>query len=304
MEKEGHFVAVGAFLILALAAGVAFLLWLGSSRTDQDTHRYSIDFEGSVSGLDVGNDVRYLGVRVGRVVGISLIPERPHDVRVLVDIRDGTPLTRSTVAQLKLQGITGIAFVELQQEEGPSTPIEPRDEPPWPVIASRKSTLDKFFESLPSLTENLNQLASRGQGLLSDENLENVEALIASLRKTAEDLPELTDRGWRVLDEAERTLKVYRRMGEGLAPQTERVATQLEQTSRNLADLSHELKALYGRNDAELEQLMSEGLPRAQESLTELERVLRKLNELANRLDRDPSILIREPPPAGIEVPQ
>ena len=139
---------------------------------------------------------------------------------------------------------------------------------------------------------------------MSDENLENVEALIASLRKTAEDLPELTDRGWRVLDEAERTLKVYRRMGEGLAPQTERVATQLEQTSRNLADLSHELKALYGRNDAELEQLMSEGLPRAQESLTELERVLRKLNELANRLDRDPSILIREPPPAGIEVPQ
>ncbi|RMG55369.1 MAG: MCE family protein, partial [Gammaproteobacteria bacterium] len=208
MEKEGHFIAVGAFLILALAAGTAFLLWLGASRTDHDTHRYAIDFEGSVSGLDIGNDVRYLGVRVGRVVDIRLLPERPTDVRVLVDIRDGTPLTRNTVAQLKLQGITGIAFVELRQEAGPTTPVEPRDEPPWPVIASRKSTLDQFFDSLPDLVENLEILAKRGQGLLSDENLENTEQLLASLRQTSKNLPGLTEQAWSMLDEAERTLKV------------------------------------------------------------------------------------------------
>jgi len=87
-------------------------------------------------------------------------------------------------------------------------------------------------------------------------------------------------------------------------PKVGRVADQLERTSSNLAELTDELKGLYGRNDAELEQLMSEGLPRAQDSLNELERVLRKLNGLATRLDRDPSILIREPAPEGIEVPQ
>ena len=67
MEKNAHFAIVGAFLILSLILGVVFLLWLTEAKQATKTSRYEIRFEGSVSGLDLGGDVSYLGVKIGNI---------------------------------------------------------------------------------------------------------------------------------------------------------------------------------------------------------------------------------------------
>ncbi len=66
MEKDANYVAVGAFIIVVVAMAVGFVLWYSGARDGRDYGLYEIYFTGSVSGLDRGSPVRYLGVDVGR----------------------------------------------------------------------------------------------------------------------------------------------------------------------------------------------------------------------------------------------
>ncbi len=72
-------------------------------------------FEGTVSGLERGSAVRYLGVGVGRVVEMRIDPRDSSRVMVIVDIDSTTPVSKKTVAELSLQGVTGLLYVDLLQ---------------------------------------------------------------------------------------------------------------------------------------------------------------------------------------------
>ena len=74
MEREANYTAVGAFVLLIALAGALFVYWYSDSREHREYHRYEIYFTGSVSGLDKGSAVRYLGVGVGRVVELRIDP--------------------------------------------------------------------------------------------------------------------------------------------------------------------------------------------------------------------------------------
>ena len=77
MEREANYVAVGAFILLVIAMGVGFVLWYTDARDGRNYETYEIYFTGSVSGLERGGPVRYLGVDVGRVRRISIDHNSP-----------------------------------------------------------------------------------------------------------------------------------------------------------------------------------------------------------------------------------
>src|SRR5262249_26310554 len=91
MEREANYVAVGAFVLLITAMAALFVYWYSDTRDQRSFNRYEIYFDGSVSGLTVGSQVRYLGVDVGRVVGIKLDSRTADRVQVLVDIDATAP---------------------------------------------------------------------------------------------------------------------------------------------------------------------------------------------------------------------
>ena len=72
MEREANYTAVGAFVLLIVTMAGLFVYWYAGSSDARDYKRYEIYFEGSVSGLNRGSTVRYLGVEVGRVVAIRI----------------------------------------------------------------------------------------------------------------------------------------------------------------------------------------------------------------------------------------
>jgi phospholipid/cholesterol/gamma-HCH transport system substrate-binding protein len=116
MEREANYAAVGASCCWCWS-------WAGCSSTGtptaierRDYVRYEIYFDGSVSGLAEGGPVRYLGVDVGRVVRIRIDGRAANRVQVVADIESTTPVSDRTLAQLSLQGITGLLYIDLQQQ--------------------------------------------------------------------------------------------------------------------------------------------------------------------------------------------
>ena len=105
---------VGAFVLVLGAVLVVAVLWLAAGGSLQKKHEiYLAMMDESVAGLSVSAPVKYNGVDVGKVKDIRLQQGNPERVELLFAIQRGTPVKTDTVATLKSQGLTGIAYVEL-----------------------------------------------------------------------------------------------------------------------------------------------------------------------------------------------
>ena len=168
METDRHYFFEGLFIIiLSLGAAFAFV-WLSGS-AHRDDVLYRIHFDESVSGLSLGDPVKFRGVDVGTVKAMSLDPDDPKLVQVDVALRKDAPVKTDTRASLKLKGITGVLFIELN---GGSTNAKPlvaaTPEGKVPEIASEKSPLTTALEALPKAIDRFVALEGQTRKVLSD----------------------------------------------------------------------------------------------------------------------------------------
>jgi len=190
MEREANYAAVGAFVVLIVVLGTLFVYWYSDSREHKDYTRYEIYFEGSVSGLARGSAVRYLGVDVGRVVSMRVDPRDAARVQVIADIDSSAPISAKTAAELSLQGVTGLLYIDLLSNNGNRqlTSAVPSEE--YPVIRSVRSNFDVLLSTLPELVGLAKEVVNRANTLLSDKNLAAVSGSLRNIDRATAQLPD------------------------------------------------------------------------------------------------------------------
>jgi phospholipid/cholesterol/gamma-HCH transport system substrate-binding protein len=181
METRANHLLVGSFVLVIVAGLAGFVLWLARADLEREVERYEIVFTGSVSGLQQGSQVRYRGIPVGRVTDILIDPQDPEQVLVKVDIRAGTPVKEDTVAELELQGITGIVNVQLTGGTRDSPDLARTSDVLLPRIASRPSLLEQVVEFTPELILRSVTLLERALDTLSEENVQALGSTLAHL---------------------------------------------------------------------------------------------------------------------------
>ena len=117
MENRAHALAAGLFTLVLGAALAAVALWF--SKDELRLIPYAMATTSPVTGLKVEAPVRYRGVDVGKVDDISIDAANSGRVQIRIGEREGTPITKSTYAQLGCQGITGLAYVLLGDDGDP-----------------------------------------------------------------------------------------------------------------------------------------------------------------------------------------
>ena len=312
MEREANYVAVGVFVLLLAIMGVLFVYWYSDSREHRDFVRYEIYFDGTVSGLTVGGPVRYLGVDVGRVQRIHIDPRVDNRVQVVADIDSTTPVSDRTLAQLSLQGVTGLLYIDLQQQRPDdyrrvlaAVPSER-----YPVIRSVHSDFDQFLSSLPSLTARLNDLFDRTAKLLSDDNVRSITHLIGNIDQAAAGLPRSAHNLDTLLDALRETTGSAQRLiddlhGTATTASVDFLAAvqRLRTTSDNLVSTSSSLNAFAAENRAQLSGFVAEGLPQLEALLRDSRQTVQQIDSLSRTLNDDPSRLIYRPQASGVSIP-
>ena len=172
--------AVGLFLACGLAISVVAFIWLGMSRYFEKGNYYATYFDESVQGLEVDAPVKYRGVSIGRVASVRVAPDAKL-IQVVMKIESGQTLDRGIVAQLKVVGITGTMFLELDQKRKNEPDLTPTLSFPseHPIVASRPSDISKLMQGLDDI---LNQMRSLDLAGISDKvklTLDNMNQLIA-----------------------------------------------------------------------------------------------------------------------------
>ena len=111
MENKSHAMAAGAFVLIVSALLVGLALWLTRDTTVSRT--YELSSRESVTGLQPQAGVRFKGVSIGKVESIGFDPTIPGNVLIRISTDDSIAITRSAFGTLGFQGVTGLAFVQL-----------------------------------------------------------------------------------------------------------------------------------------------------------------------------------------------
>lgn len=179
MENKASYLYIGIFVLGVFAVSLFFMIWLSGFSHKEKFTFYQLFTTESISGLSVKSPVRLLGVEVGSVEEVSIdATQGGVGVRILVKLKEGTPITHNTYATLSFQGITGLKFIELRTdgESGASLSHTGKDEiPTIPVKQGLLSAIDKQGDKFINL---LDYLDERLHLLFSDKNVKNFSTIL------------------------------------------------------------------------------------------------------------------------------
>lgn len=290
MENKAHALAAGIFTILLGIAAAVAVWWLGQS--DESTTAYILETRRNVTGLNIQAQVRYRGIRAGKVLAIEPDPKDPRVllVHILVDSR--YLLTRGSTAQLGYQGVTGLAYVLIEDDGSSAEPLKGQDGAPA-RIAMKPTLLDTVGEKAGGIVDSIAAVSSRLDKLLDEKNLKNVSRTLDNLAAASDglrDLPAVVASARELLSERnQRSLRqilahVERTAGEG-AP----LALEMRELVKAMNGLAKRVdQVAAGAGD----ELTSGTLPRANALIDELSASSRQLSRVLDSLENNPQMLL------------
>jgi phospholipid/cholesterol/gamma-HCH transport system substrate-binding protein len=181
MAKRKTKFIVGLFVATGMGIAVVAIIWLGMSRVFEKGRFYAVYFDESVQGLSVDAPVKYRGVTIGRVDRIGVAPDS-RLIEVIMKVESGLKFENDMEAQLRVVGITGSMFIELDRRTAePTGPMLQLSFPtPYPVVQSRPSEISELFRGIDEIVQKMNALDIAGISERLKSTLDNVNKQVVA----------------------------------------------------------------------------------------------------------------------------
>ena len=300
-----NYALVGAFVLVLGAVLIAGVLWLASGGALQKKYDLYLAIEDeSVAGLNLNAPVKYSGVDVGKVREIRLDPSNPERVNLLFAIERGTPIKEDTVAVLKTQGLTGIAYVELSGGARDAPPLRATAGSEYPVIRTKPSLSARLENVLTSVLAKLNSTSSNINAILSDENRAAFKSALADIATVAHTIAARKDTLDAGMASAARTFDNGARATAQLGPVIDRIgrsADAVEKMGNEVARTSAGAGKTVDSVGADVKRFTAETLPELERLLGEMSVLATSLRRLSEKIDGSPGGLLlgRRQVPSG-----
>jgi phospholipid/cholesterol/gamma-HCH transport system substrate-binding protein len=282
METRAHYVLIGAFVLIAIALGFLFVLWLGQTKRNFD--EYDIIFRERVSGLSVGAAVSFNGIQKGEVRTLTIAPDDPSVVIARIRIDSDTPVKTDTKAELELVGFTGLAIIQLV---GGSA-----DEPLLKDVTRGVPRVEADAGGIAQLISGSSDIIAAVNRLLTTENtasftriLTNVDALTATLAAQDENIATTLTSLATASGKLGATAESLDRLLANEAPQT---IAEARETLAETKALVAEMRGAVAENRESIRIFTDQGLAQVGPAVTEARQMFKTLDQVLREIDRDP----------------
>jgi phospholipid/cholesterol/gamma-HCH transport system substrate-binding protein len=242
---------------------------------------------GSVTGISLGDEVRYGGLLVGSITGLELAPNDSSRIEMRFRVRRDTPMRSDMRATITQVGLLGQPFLNLTPGKV-GTAL-----PPGSIVPSQDnlgfqdamSRLALFLDRADTLLQGAERIVGAGPWERLDRTLARFDTLVSRTSQGSSrvmtDMEVASRRLIEVLDRTERVLAGIDTTVRGARP--ELAATQREAlaTMRDLRAMTSSLRDAFERGD------------RVEEIIQNLNVASDNMARLTERLERDPSTLLR-----------
>ena len=297
MENKAHAFAAGVFVLAVTALLVGMVMWL--MRDTVSTSRYEMTTTDAVTGLQPQAAVRFKGVAVGKVTNIDFDPDKPGNVLVELAVDRNAPVTQSTFATLAFQGVTGLSFVQLN-DDGSSTAAPTAGPNGVPRIPLKPNALGQLQDMASDLVEKVGRATDRVNQMLGPDNQAALSSALTELGAAAKSVNQLASHTDKTIQGIQ--LEGLIRQTSGTLATIDKAAAQVRVTAANLdttvGELGQGVQRVTGPGG--VVDRMSEGastvtnttLPRIQNLTEDASRTIRRLDRIANALSENPQAFI------------
>ena len=288
MENKAHALIAGVFVVVVTALLALLAIWL--TRDNVERHLYEMSTSQTISGLQPQAAVRFRGVPVGKVESIGFDQKVKGNVLILVSIDRAAPVTQSTFAAVASQGVTGLGFIQLDDNGESTQRLTPNDDDP-PRIPLQPSTLDKLLKQSQTIFVQAEQATARLNQVLSDENQKAVNVAVTQLAEAAGSI----NRVAKGLEPTVAALPALTRDSGATLLAVKNASTQVAATAERLNAKGGALDKLTQGGTAlaaGIETFSAATLPKLSEVADETARTMRQLRRTVSGVDDNPQSLI------------
>lgn len=297
MESRAYALITGLFVLGVAACIAVWAQWLKPTPTARAAYRVVALVP--VTGLNPEAQVRYRGMSAGRVTAIKLDKDDARRILVDIEMDKDIPITKRTFAQLGIEGITGIAYVHVQDDYKDMTPAgeaaSGRVE-----IPLKPAFFDILADGAEGVIKDAREVMANLNDLMQPENRKRISATLASLERITGNLEVA----------AQRLPATLARVDSWLSDENRQLATGalegLNATAKELPELTRETQLLVkdardmtgkiGRFSDEAASaaaaVRDETLPRINSLAESVERDSQRFGRLSLQLDREPQSVI------------
>jgi len=320
---------IGLFTLIGLIIAAIAVVLFGAGTLFKTTHNVLLYFDKSANGLLVGSDVRFGGVRIGKVRSINVLIDTKqnrkiipvvveldqHDLGQIGNEEDGgidfssedgvrAAVEKGLRAGMKQQSlVTGQLYIEFDViPESPGFVYQPKRKPEHPVVPTVGTEMDELISGiadgirkfnsldLESVINELRGLLDTTTGQIAKMNVEEINENIVAITK---DVRKIT------ADD-----KISTALG-NLDDALVQIKELSAKANTGIDPLLEDLNGVIAKTEASLNSLEEVAkelsgfsnargpvMQRLQNVLQETERASRALKELSNDLKRDPKSII------------
>ena len=324
MRNRSQKIRLGVFLFVSLALLLAVIGYFTAREFFEKEDVYFVSYEGiSVSGLEVGSPVKYMGIKVGTIQDITIDPKNVNKVIIELALRPDTPIKEDAHADMTSMGITGLKAIEISGGTNEAEFLKPGSYIPAGSSLTQEITgkaeiiaqkAEKVLNNLQSFTqpENMNKITELVNKItllaeqtnqtvikidtIVTENRQDIREAIAPMNEISQRL----DVSSQLLETTMKTihLKVQSDTIDQILTNVRDVSVELQKADikaliANVTEATDQTRQLLIKIDSDLNRSSRD----FSESLHLLKLTLENLNEASMKINNNPSVLIR-----GIET--
>jgi phospholipid/cholesterol/gamma-HCH transport system substrate-binding protein len=320
MKTRSQNIRLGIFLTVSLGALLILISVFTTQQLLRQEDTYYVAYRDiSVSGLEVGSQVRYLGIKVGAIRDIRIDSRDINSIVVRLALQPGTPIKQDATANITTLGITGLKAIEIGGGSNEAPFLKPDG-----FINPGTSITEEITGKAEVIAEKMESVLNNMQAFTSPQTLEKFTVLMERLTVAADNANASIEKVDRILvenrPELRAALLAAREAGERLNETSlvlqstvERVNTlvrsdtidQILGSTRDIAEAMRQtdIKGLIqeagmvARQTNDLLLRLGSDLERnsmeLSGTLTTLRFTLENLEETSEIVNRDPSVLLR-----------
>ncbi|WP_347333562.1 MlaD family protein, partial [Ralstonia pseudosolanacearum] len=254
MENRAHAFLAGLFTIgLAIFIALA-VVWFNRDQTVRVP--YEVVTRSTVNGLSPQAAVKYRGLDVGKVDSIRFDDRVPGQIIVRVLVDKDAPITTTTYGRLAYQGVTGLAYVQLDdrgydggKRAANPTRLETSDRRPA-RIAMEAGFLDELDKRGDQMLARIDQTLSSLSALFDDEHRQALMAAMQSFQGTMDSYNALARQAEptmrrlpQIADNLDATLSATRRLSQSLSDPKGPLMGTLASAGNDLSSASQSMQA-------------------------------------------------------------
>jgi len=329
MSKKASPTLIGIFTLVGLLLAGGGLLLFGAGKFFEKSSNILLYFDSSANGLLVGSDVRFGGVRIGRVTSIKVLIDRKRNRKIIpvvvqlsekdlaavgstscagIDFASEAGVKQAVSeglrARMKQQSLlTGQLYIEFDiVPELESFTYQPDVKPPYPTVPTVGTEIDELVSGIASGLKKFNSLDIASAMNELRDVLAGAKTQIAALnmKEINDNLVGITA-DVRSLTGNEKLAKSIDSLDDAIT-QIDKLAKRANQGMdpllQDLEKVMQQANAGLAKIDvaaADVSKLANPRSPvllRMQNVMDETERATRALKDLANDLKRNPNALV------------